>query len=540
MEKQELRARLKQKRASIPPEQKKAMDAAIVKRIAASDEFRNASVLLLYAPMPTEVNLLPLVRLARKNQKPVAFPRCDTETNTMRFYILDPNARLIPGAYNIPEPPADAPICEPDRHALCILPALTFDPSGARLGYGKGYYDRFLSTFPGITAGAVYESLLVKKLPTEAHDRAVSLLFTDRAVRKCSDRETAVLTEEKPTARIRQKASVVWKALVSRIHASKSLSVAEAENGAVPADKVRALHMPPILVCATFLLLLLSRLIDTHLTDRNNEYAVVILLQILIFVIPAVIYGKLRGDQFPDRIRMRVPRPEHLWFTVCMLIVMMSGGMLCGILTGGISSLSGNFTLYDTFVARMNGGVLETVYVVLAYGILPAFCEELVYRSILCAEYEHFGVGVSVAASAIFFAMLHFSFPHFLTYLLLGALLAGAMYTTRAFFTAFLLHLCYNLFCLFGQPYLSAFYVNAGSNEIFIFCLVVLFLLFAAFATGEARKIYHRYARQNLDSSYTDPTPVRELPKKFFYALLSPATAVCAAIWLVMAILNIV
>ena len=529
--KQELRGLLKERRAAIPPEEKKKLDAQIVDRIAASDEFCHASAVLLYAPLAGEINLLPLVRLARAKGIPVAFPRCDTASQTMQFYILDPTARLQEGAYHIPEPPADAPLCNPDAHALCILPGLTFDLAGARLGYGKGYYDRFLTDFPGVRAGAVYEQVIVKRVPTEAHDISVSILFTDRSVHSCASAPIQAQTAMQKSAFSRASDAV----------RAKSISLIASLHQALNREKsssVRALHAPPILVCTTFLLLLLSRLLDTHLTDRNNEYVVVILLQVLIFAIPAVVYGKLRGEAFSERIRMRLPRPEHLWYMVCILFVMISASMLCGILTGGISSLSGNFTLYDTFVARAGRGGAEMIYLLLAYCALPAFCEELVYRSILCAEYERFGVAVSILVSALFFSMLHFSFPLFFTYFVLGILLAGAMYTTRSFFTAFALHLLYNVFCLFGQPYLSAFYVYAGSHEIFIFCLVVILLLFGAFAAGEARKIYHRYARANLDSSYTVPIAAKEIPLRLLRALLSPATALALVIWLVMAILK--
>ena len=261
-----------------------------------------------------------------------------------------------------------------------------------------------------------------------------------------------------------------------------------------------------------------------------------ILLQILIFILPAFLYCKLRGESFPDRIRLRPVRPEHLLFSVCMLVVMICGGLLTEILTGGISSLAGNFTLYSTFVAHTGSG-LEIFYAVLAYAVLPAFGEELVFRSILCAEYEKRGAGVSVAVSALFFAMLHFSFAHFLTYLLLGILLAVSLYVTRSFLMPCLLHLLYNVFCLFGQPYLSAFYVTAGSNEIFIFCLVLLFLLFSAFGVGEMRKIYHHYAVRNLDSSYTVSVPWKLLPAETGKALFSPVVAADVIVWLIASVL---
>ncbi len=519
MTKQEIRAELKQRRNAIPPAEKQQADREIISRIAESRVFLEASALLLYAPHGSEIDLLPLARIARSRGMPIAFPRCDTETQTMQFYILEPHERLTEGAYGIPEPPASAKLCPLDAHTLCILPGLTFDPKGGRLGYGKGYYDRFLADFPGVTVGAVYARLTVEEVPTEPHDRPVQMLFTEQESIRCteimeSDGNAPMPSDSKEAPRMEKKA--LLRTLTSGLHA------------------------PPILAVSTFLLLLLSRLFDTQLTNRENEYVVVILLQLLIFLIPAIIYGKLRGDAFPARMRMRSIERRHLWFVFCTAVVMISGSLLLCILTGGIESLTGNFTLYDTFVARINNSSpLETLYVLLAYCLLPAFCEELVYRSFLCAEYERYGSAVAIAASAFFFAMLHFSFPLFPAYLFLGAVLAAAMYATRSFFTVFLLHALYNLFCLFGQPYLSAFYVTAGSNEIFVFCLVTVCLLFAAFAVGEARKIYHRYACSNVDSSYTVPLPLKQIPKRLLSSLLSPAVAVALLIFLLVASVGI-
>ncbi len=511
-QKNKLRREIKERRDSLPIDGKKAADAAIIERIAASEAFLAAGAILLYAPHGSEINLLPLVRTARREGKLVAFPRCNTETHTMQFLILSPEARLTPGAYGIPEPPTDAPICPMDETTLCILPGLTFDPTGARLGYGAGYYDRFLTDFPGVRAGAVYENLAVREVPTEPHDIPIELLFTETRTHVCAKMPIPVKkeSEEKPKA---------------------------------PASSHRitwGLHAPPILASACLLLLLLSRLIDTALTNRSNEYLVVILLQLLIFAVPAILYAKLRGEKFIERIRMRPIGRRHWWFLLCMSVVMITGGLLLCILTGGISSLTGNFTLYDTFVARINNSSpMQTLYVILAYCLLPAFCEELIYRAFLCAEYERYGAPVAITVSALFFAMLHLSFPLFPAYLFLGAILACIMYTARSFFAAFLLHAVYNLFCLFGQPYLSTFYVRAGSNEIFIFCVGTVFLLFSAFACGEARRIYHRYAREGADASYVVPTPRKEFPKRLWQALLSPAAAVCMVIFLIAAILRI-
>ena len=542
MTKQALRALLKDKRATLDPNQKKEWDRAIVRRIAASPIFQNASSLLLYAPVGGEIDLLPLVRIARKLGKPVAFPRCNPTDCTMQFYELKPDARLTRGAYGIPEPAADAPLLLPDAKSLCILPGLTFDREGNRLGYGKGYYDRYLKEFPGITVGAVYASLVVVRVPTDPHDLPADLLFTEKESRPCTRRGKALLGNH-ASARTEEWASHAA-ALVKRVIPKKEPHAEQPQRKRItplpkdPRAAARilfesALHVPPILILSVFLLLLLSRLVEPYL-DRTGEFVGVILMQLLIFLLPAILYGKVRGEAFTKSIRLRIPRPEHLWFLLCILMLMLSGGLLTSILTGGISSLSGSFTLYSIFTAHYNGTPLQILYVILAYALLPALGEELIFRSILCAEYEKKSVPVAITVSALFFAMLHFSFPHFLTYLFLGLLLALSMYATRSALTPILLHFGYNLFCLFGQPYLSAFYVNAGSNRIFVFCLITLFLLFAAFAAGEGRKLYHLYAKRNLDSSYAVPVEPRLIPRTLLGALFTPAAGACVLLWLVL------
>lgn len=539
MDKITLRGVLLQKRAEFSREERKELDRNIAAGIMDSPLFKNASMLLIYAPLENEINLLPLAHVARKRGLPIAFPRCDKETNTMQFYILPEGQKLSPGAYGIPEPPEDAPLCVPDKRALCVVPALSYDLAGNRIGYGKGYYDRYLSTFPGVTVGATYAPMLLKGVPTEPHDLPVDWLFTERGSYHCQDntpkenasKENAPVPKDKAPEKS-DEPTKGWKRTYERLmNGSRRL-------GGGKDGSLKPLHAPLLLVLCNFILLLLSRLIDARLLDRNSEFVGIILIQVLIFIIPAILYCKLRGENFAERIRLRAPRLSHVPFLLYLLVVMIAGSLLTSILTGGIRSLEGSFTLYDTFVAR-TGTPAETLFAILAYAFLPAVGEELTYRSILCSEYEKRGVGVSIVASALLFAMLHFSFAHFLTYFFLGLLLAAAMYTTRSFLAPILLHVCYNIFCLFGQPYLSAFYVNAGSNEIFIFCVVVLFLLFAAFAAGEARKIYHIHAKKNVSSNYTTALPWKQLPATLLESLLSPVAAVCFTVWLITTIVNL-
>lgn len=561
--KKKLRDACRYARAKLPPEEKKKRDEAICSLIAQSAEFRRAKKVFLYVPTAGEIDLIPLAKRCRREKKTIAFPVTDPVDNRLTFRVLRQGDKLAAGAYGIPEPPADAPICMADRSTLCILPGLCYDRQGNRLGQGKGCYDRFLASFAGVAMGVTWEELLFETIPTEAHDLPVTVLVTEREILRIGEKKRTFtvpapirrgakrvgrklkatadrlhLTEyaQKGAEKVKTTAVGVWRRFFRKSGEADETAKAgpTATATAKPKTGWRAVArpIPPILVAVTFLLVRLSRIAQDNLSRRGSEYIGVILLQVLIFLIPAVVYIRLRDEKFPDRIRFKKLQAKHAWFLVCLLVMMVSGSLLISILTGGISSLTGNFTLYNTFPARSGGSAWETIYLLLAFGVLPAFCEELVYRSILCAEYERVSTGTAIFVSTLFFAMLHFSFRLFPVYLWLGFLLAGAMYATRSVLAPMLLHLVYNLFCLFGQPYLSAFYVNAGSGELFIFCLMVLLLLFSAFAAGEARKIFHRYAKREESESERIP-PLKETVKLTGLSLLTPATAVCLLMWLI-------
>ena len=279
MTKNDLRQRLKARRDAISAEDRASASRQIAQRIAASDQLANADLLLLYAPKGSELDLLSLVEVANSRGLPVAFPVCDPTTCTLTFHILEPTAELIMGQYGIPTPPADAPIATPTAHTLCILPGLSFSPDGSRIGYGKGYYDRYLKNFPGIVVGALCSHMLCRDIPTEAHDLPVSLLFTERGVIRCADHAR----KEEKTPKLQS----LLPALTEKLFGKGASS--EAKIGAEALPPVRPLHLPPALVLCVFLLLIIARAVDVSRLDRDSETIGAIVLQAVIFLLPAVL-----------------------------------------------------------------------------------------------------------------------------------------------------------------------------------------------------------------------------------------------------------
>lgn len=178
-----LRRDYRQKRAAITPEEKAQMDAAIVRRLIGLRSYSYSDNLLLYYPRPDEIDVLPLARQAIADGKAVYFP-ISGERGIMEFRrVVDLDGEFLPGKFGIREPSTSCPLLDKSvaiGATLVIMPALSIDREGYRLGYGKGYYDRYLIDLTASVIGIVYDRLLADKLPRGKFDRRADLVVTDK------------------------------------------------------------------------------------------------------------------------------------------------------------------------------------------------------------------------------------------------------------------------------------------------------------------------------------------------------------------------
>ena len=300
-----------------------------------------------------------------------------------------------------------------------------------------------------------------------------------------------------------------------------------------------------ILVLVIYALLLLSRLIDSAFLSRESEYLSIILLQLMIFPIPAYLYIRLKPREFVKSLRLGSLRLSHLFLLLSASLVLICGCTLLGMLCGMMSAQP-SFTLYDTFASVNDGSVGATIRLVLAYGLLPAFCEELVFRGIICAEHEKHGILYASAVSALFFAFLHFDLTALPVYLFAGMLLSLVMYVTRSAIAAMTVHLCYNLFGIFVQAGLSGYCQSTGSVGLLVVLLIAVLILSAAFFCGEVARILRRRARTDLlddpDAVSTpglNRLPAKKWPRALLSAFASPAGIAAVALWLLGVVMNL-
>ena len=185
-EKDDLRMKYIALREQMPRDEKARRDEAICTIAKGLVSFRYAEYVLLYAAAENEIDVTEIARHAWSLGKKVAFPRCDVETHTMEYHIVDGMDELAVDSYGIREPAADSPVFRQDRMsggAVCFVPGLVYDRSGYRLGYGKGFYDRYLSAFSGGKIGVVYSDYVIASVPRGRYDVTVDILLTEKGMR---------------------------------------------------------------------------------------------------------------------------------------------------------------------------------------------------------------------------------------------------------------------------------------------------------------------------------------------------------------------
>ena len=171
-----LRALGKQKRLAVSHAD---ADREILRRLLQTEAFRESDLVLCYVSVASEADTRALLSHCFAVGKRVAVPRCEGG-GVMRFHEVTSLQTLRVSPLGIPEPDASFPVPQCSEKTLCIVPGLLFDLAGHRIGYGGGYYDRFLAAFPGKTVGLCYEALLCERLPHEPFDCPVQTLLTEK------------------------------------------------------------------------------------------------------------------------------------------------------------------------------------------------------------------------------------------------------------------------------------------------------------------------------------------------------------------------
>lgn len=174
-------------RTSLGQAERDRIDAGIASQVLASSEYQQAKVVLPYLSFGAEVDTRAIIRDAWASGKTVALPRC-IPGRRMAWHVVKSFEGLVHSTFGVDEP-ADDPTTQIDPNrpdAVALVPGLTFDTRGFRMGYGGGFYDTFLVNFPGVSLGLCRECQLSEAVPfLDKHDLPVQAIATETRLIRC-------------------------------------------------------------------------------------------------------------------------------------------------------------------------------------------------------------------------------------------------------------------------------------------------------------------------------------------------------------------
>lgn len=175
MNKQQLRQAIRQRKRAMTQEEIEDRSRSLCEKFLKSDGYRRCTCLYGYLPYNQEVRTWPILQQALADGKQVAVPK--VYGDEMKFIYLTDLTQVAAGYAGIPEPIADGPVAE-QQDALVLMPGLAFDPQGHRIGYGGGFYDKFLAAEPNHpTLALCYDFQMLPALETEEHDIPVDYVL---------------------------------------------------------------------------------------------------------------------------------------------------------------------------------------------------------------------------------------------------------------------------------------------------------------------------------------------------------------------------
>ncbi len=179
--KRQYRKEVRERLRSLSEEYRDEVNRKIFEFLCSMETFRKAETIFCFVSTPEETDTRSIIKYAWKCGKRVAVPRC-LEKGCMEACVITKEEDLESGKFGILEPKAGCQVLTPEEIQLIILPCLSCDRNGNRLGYGGGYYDRYLEKCSGTRVLICREKLMMAEIPVEPFDQKVHILVTENGV----------------------------------------------------------------------------------------------------------------------------------------------------------------------------------------------------------------------------------------------------------------------------------------------------------------------------------------------------------------------
>lgn len=184
-DKQQLRTMIKRKRDHLGTAYCEKIDSNIAKQVVSSMEYKDADTIFCYVSTVGEVNTFPILKAALQEGKKVCVPKCGERGKMSAFQIKD-FADLQQGKFGILEPDEQCISIMPEEIDLVLVPCLACDEKGNRIGYGGGYYDRYLRQGSFIKMSLCRNCQMLESIPAEDTDCRMDMIVNEDKIIKCA------------------------------------------------------------------------------------------------------------------------------------------------------------------------------------------------------------------------------------------------------------------------------------------------------------------------------------------------------------------
>ncbi len=267
---------------------------------------------------------------------------------------------------------------------------------------------------------------------------------------------------------------------------------------------------------------------------NDNPYLAVLIIQILTYALPALFYTRLRGKEFGLRTRVRPYAPSSILYVIHTTIFLLCGVTLLSIAMYMVFPEGFTNSSAQTYASfAMNGRFFDVLYLIIAFAVLPAITEEYLFRGVIAAEYEEYGVGIALIMNSLVFAMSHFSLERFPVYLFSGFVLTMCMYATRSVFASATAHAINNAFVLLSEKFVI--HIADKQNVSFVLFVIIIgavAIISAMLMCYEAQSLYKTYSEENVQSDYL-PSKKSSVFRNIAEAFFTPTFLIAVIIFIV-------
>lgn len=172
----------KEKINALPAEYKEAADAEIAKKIISLPEYKSAETVFCFVSMPGEINTRPVIINALDAGKTVCVPKCSDKPGIMHCFEIKSYDDLEAGKFGIREPKKGCRLVPPDEIDFAVVPCCAAGRSGQRLGFGGGYYDRYLEHADFPRALICRERIMLDEVPEDEHDLRFGIVISEEKI----------------------------------------------------------------------------------------------------------------------------------------------------------------------------------------------------------------------------------------------------------------------------------------------------------------------------------------------------------------------